>query len=140
MWLRCIEKVFLKRWLARKSVVSLWVIIKDKFGIRKKTWDKIGMIVEVIGYWCSKWCESCSLKNVVKTCIQSTYYAKNVFGTIFLMTSFQKWENIIVCLVCVCVCVFFLKVMTCSLINKTYSFWNIYKSVIEQHCLKIENW
>ena len=65
-------------------------------------------------------------------------YIKNVFGLLILITSFQKWKKLIVKYVCVCF--FFFKVMTCSLISETFSFLFIYKSAIEQYYLKTENW
>ena len=34
---------------------------------------------------------------------------KNVFGIIFQITCFSMWKNIMVCLVCVCIFFFFLK-------------------------------
>ena len=62
---------------------------------------------------------------------------KNVFGTIFPNVFSKVKKHNYVFGMCV---YFFKKVMTCNLINGTYSFLLIYKSAIGQRYLKIKNW
>ena len=53
--------------------------------------------------------ENYGLKSVVKTYVYNIHKVKNMFDTMFQITYFSVWKNIIVCLLCVCVCFFFFK-------------------------------